>query len=218
MTSLALFDLDETLLAGDSDYEWGQFLVERGVLDRATYEARNRDFYDRYRAGTLDLAEFLDFQLKPLSWFSRAELDAWHAEFMTAKILPMIRPGARALLERHRDSLRVIITATNAFVTGPIAAFLGVPDLVATDLETQNGRFTGRALGTPCFREGKVARLEQWLAARGQRLADFEDSWFYSDSANDIPLLSLVTHPVAVHPDDRLRAHALAAGWPILMI
>ena len=218
MTSLALFDLDETLLAGDSDYEWGQFLVERGVLDRATYEARNKEFYDRYKAGTLDLAEFLDFQLTPLSWFSRDQLDAWHAAFMTAKILPMIRPGARALLERHRDGERVIITATNAFVTGPIAAALGVPHLIATELETVDGRFTGHARGTPCFREGKVAKLEQWLAVRGQRLADVGETWFYSDSANDLPLLSLVTHPVAVHPDDRLRAHALAAGWPILTL
>jgi HAD superfamily hydrolase (TIGR01490 family) len=218
MTPLALFDLDETLLAGDSDYEWGQFLVERGVLDRATYEARNKEFYDRYRAGTLDLAEFLDFQLTPLSWFTRAQLDAWHAEFMTAKILPMIRPGARALLERHRDNERVIITATNAFVTGPIAAALGVPHLIATELETVNGRFTGHARGTPCFREGKVARLEQWLAARGRTLADVGESWFYSDSANDLPLLSRVTHPVAVHPDDRLRAHALDANWPILSL
>jgi len=218
MTSLALFDLDETLLAGDSDYEWGQFLVERGVLDRATYESRNKEFYDRYKAGTLDLAEFLDFQLKPLSWFSRAQLDAWHAAFMTAKVLPMIRPGARALLERHRGGDRVIITATNAFVTGPIAAALGVPHLIATELETVDGHFTGHARGTPCFREGKVAKLEQWLAARGQRLADVGETWFYSDSANDLPLLSLVAHPVAVHPDDRLRAHALAAGWPILTL
>ena len=218
MTSLALFDLDDTLLAGDSDYEWGRFLVERGVLDRDTYEARNKEFYDRYKAGTLDLEEFLDFQLKPLSWFSRAQLDGWHAEFMTAKILPMIRPGARALLERHRGGERVIITATNAFITGPIAAALGVPHLIATELETVDGRFTGHARGTPCFREGKVAKLDEWLAARGQRLADFDDSWFYSDSANDLPLLSLVTRPVAVHPDDRLRAHALAANWPVLAL
>lgn len=218
MASLALFDLDETLLACDSDYEWGQFLVDRGVLDRAMYESRNREFYDRYRAGTLDLAEFLEFQLKPLSWFSRVQLDAWHAEFMTAKILPRIRPGARALLDRHRESERVIITATNAFVTGPIAAFLGVPHLIATELETEDGRFTGRALGTPCFREGKVTKLEQWLGSRGERLEAFNESWFYSDSANDIPLLSRVTHPVAVHPDDRLRAHAAASGWPILML
>ena len=218
MASLALFDLDDTLLAGDSDYVWGQFLVERGVLDRTTYETRNREFYDRYRAGTLDLAEFLDFQLKPLSLFSREQLDAWHGEFMREKILPMIRPGARELLESHRDSVRAIITATNAFVTGPIAAFLGVPDLIATDLETAEGRFTGHARGTPCFREGKVTKLEEWLASRGERFEDFSKTWFYSDSANDIPLLSKVTHPVAVHPDDRLRAHATAAGWPILML
>jgi HAD superfamily hydrolase (TIGR01490 family) len=218
MASLALFDLDETLLACDSDYEWGQFLVDRGVLDRATYESRNREFYDRYRAGTLDLAEFLEFQLSPLSWFSRAQLDVWHAEFMTAKILPRIRSGARALLDRHRDCERVIITATNAFVTGPIAAFLGVPHLIATELETEDGRFTGRALGTPCFREGKVTRLEQWLDSRGERLEAFAESWFYSDSANDIPLLSRVTRPVAVHPDDRLRTHAAASGWPVLML
>jgi HAD superfamily hydrolase (TIGR01490 family) len=137
---------------------------------------------------------------------------------MTAKILPSIRPGARALLDGHRTCERVIITATNAFVTGPIAAFLGVPHLIATELETRDGRFTGHARGTPCFREGKVTKLEQWLESRGERLDGFDESWFYSDSANDIPLLSRVTHPVAVHPDDRLRAHAAAAGWPVLAL
>jgi HAD superfamily hydrolase (TIGR01490 family) len=217
-TTLALFDLDETLLAGDSDYEWGQFLVEAGVLDRATYEARNKEFYDRYRAGTLDLEAFLDFQLRPLSWFSRVELDAWHAQFMASKILPIIRPGARALLDRHRDAVQVIITATNRFVTGPIAAALGVPNLLATNLEEIDGRFTGRASGTPCFREGKVTRLYEWLASRRERLADYDESWLYSDSANDLPLLSLVTHPVAVHPDERLRAHATERGWPIMSL
>jgi HAD superfamily hydrolase (TIGR01490 family) len=216
--ALALFDLDETLLAGDSDYEWGQFLVDTGVLDRVTYEARNKEFYDRYRAGTLDLEEFLDFQLRPLSWFSRAELDAWHARFMVSKILPIIRPGARALLDRHRDAVQVIVTATNRFVTGPIAAALGVPNLIATNLEELDGRFTGRANGTPCFREGKVTRLEEWLASRGERLADYDESWFYTDSANDLPLLSLVTHPVVVHPDDRLRAHAADRGWPVVSL
>ena len=216
--SLALFDLDETLLAGDSDYEWGLFLLDTGVLDRATYEARNKEFYDKYRTGTLNLEEFLDFQLTPLSWFSRAELDAWHAQFMASKILPIIRPGARALLDRHRDAVQVIITATNRFVTGPIAAALGVPNLLATNLEEIDGRFTGRASGTPCFREGKVTRLEEWLASRGERLADYDESWFYSDSANDLPLLSLVTNPVAVHPDERLRAHAADRGWPVMSL
>ena len=216
--TLALFDLDETLLAGDSDYEWGQFLIDRGILDRSTYEARNRDFYERYRAGTLVLEEFLDFQLKPLSWFPRTQLDAWHREFMEAKILPIVRPGARELLGRHRDDVRVIVTATNRFVTGPIAEALGVPDLVATDLESIDGRFTGRAFGTPCFREGKVVRLDEWLAARGERLADYERSFFYSDSMNDLPLLLTVTDPVTVQPDDRLRAHAERAGWPIIAL
>jgi HAD superfamily hydrolase (TIGR01490 family) len=216
--TLALFDLDETLIAGDSDYEWGLHLVALGVVDRATYEAKNQEFYDRYRAGTLVLQDFLDFQLYPLSQFSRAQLDAWHADFLASRILPMVRPGARALLDRHRGAERLIITATNRFVTGPIAAALGIPDVLATELEQDNGRFTGRAVGTPCFREGKVTRLREWLAARGERLDDYAESWFYSDSANDIPLLSIVTNPVAVHPDARLRAHAEAQGWPILSL
>src|SRR5512139_1685137 len=132
--TLALFDLDETLIAGDSDYEWGLHLVSVGAVDRATYEARNQEFYDRYRAGTLVLQDFLDFQLYPLSLFSRAQLDQWHAEFMSSRIVPMIRPGARALLDRHRGDERVIVTATNRFITAPIAAALGITNLLATDL------------------------------------------------------------------------------------
>jgi len=216
--TLALFDLDETLIAGDSDYEWGLHLVALGVVDGPSYQARNLEFYERYRAGTLDLQEFLDFQLSPLSQFTRAQLDAWHAAFLAERILPKIRPGARALLERHRGDERVIITATNRFVTAPIAAALGITNLIATELEQDDGRFTGRAAGTPCFREGKVARLHEWLAGRGERLADYAESWFYTDSANDIPLLSEVTHPVAVHPDDRLRAHAAERGWPVITL
>jgi len=216
--TLALFDLDETLISGDSDYEWGLHLVSLGVVDRETYEARNQEFYDRYRAGTLVLQDFLDFQLYPLSQFPRAQLEEWHAGFLASRILPMVRPGARALLDRHRDADRLIVTATNRFVTAPIAAALGITELLATELEQENGRFTGRAVGTPCFREGKVVRLNQWLAARGARLADYAESWFYSDSANDIPLLSAVTHPVAVHPDDRLRAHAAERGWPVISL
>jgi HAD superfamily hydrolase (TIGR01490 family) len=216
--TLALFDLDETLIAGDSDYEWGLHLASLGVVDRATYEARNQAFYDQYRSGTLVLEDFVDFQLYPLSQFSRAQLDEWHASFMVSRILPMIRPGARALLDRHRDAERLIVTATNRFVTAPIAAALGITNLLATELEQEDGRFTGRAVGTPCFREGKVIRLHEWLAARGERLGDYSESWFYSDSANDIPLLAEVTHPVAVHPDSRLRAHATECGWPILSL
>jgi HAD superfamily hydrolase (TIGR01490 family) len=216
--TLAIFDLDETLIAGDSDYEWGRFLVDRGVFDRATYEARNEEFNDQYRAGTLVLTDFLDFQLRPLSEYSRTQLDAWHAEYMKARILPIVRPGARGLIARHRGAVELMITATNRFVTGPIAAELGIPNLLATELEEVDGRFTGRSSGTPCFREGKVVRLTEWLAARGERLADYQESWFYSDSVNDIPLLSLVSHPVAVHPDDRLRAHAAEHRWPIISL
>jgi HAD superfamily hydrolase (TIGR01490 family) len=215
--TLALFDLDETLIAGDSDYEWGLHLVSLGVVDRAAYEARNQEFYDRYRDGTLVLKDFLDFQLYPLSQFPRAQLDQWHAAFLASRILPMIRPGARALLDRHRDAERVIVTATNRFVTGPIAAALGGMNLLATELEQEDGRFTGRAAGTPASAKGRSsASTSGW--ARGERLTDYAESWFYSDSANDIPLLSEVTNPVAVHPDDRLRAHATERGWPILSL
>jgi len=214
MKRLVLFDLDDTLLAGDSDYQWGQMLIEIGVLDRRTYEARNLEFYEKYKAGVLDLAEFLEFQLKPLGRHPRAQLDAWHAQFMTSKVLPMVRPGARPLIARHGDAVTAIITATNRFVTGPIASALGVANLLATELEEIDGRFTGREKGTPCFREGKVARLGEWLASRGERLSDYDESWFYTDSISDLPLLSIVTHPVTAHPDERLRAHALARGWP----
>jgi len=215
---LVLFDLDNTLLAGDSDYEWAQFLIEEGVLERATYEARNREFYEQYKAGSLDIRQFLDFQLKPLAQFPRGTLDAWHRAYMERKIAPMISAAARELVERHRDDLRVIITATNSFVTAPIARALGVDHLIATDPEQCEGRFTGAVAGEPCFREGKVARLTAWLAARETTLADFCESWFYSDSANDLPLLERVTHPVAVDPDPRLESVAASRSWPILRL
>lgn len=215
---LALFDLDNTLLAGDSDFEWAQFLIDRGVLDREVYEARNQTFYDQYKAGTLDIHEFLDFQLKPLSRHPRQVLDAWHAQFMAERIAPMMRDSARALVERHRGEVRVIITATNSFVTAPIARAFGIEHLIATDPEIRDGEFTGGVCGTPCFREGKVARLEGWLAARGQSLKSIIKSTFYSDSHNDLPLLDQVSHPVAVDPDAALRAHATARGWPVISL
>lgn len=215
---LVLFDLDNTLLAGDSDFEWAQFLIEEGVLDREVYEARNQAFYDQYKAGTLDIHEFLDFQLKPLSRHPRAILDRWHAEFMARKIRPIIRESARRLVERHRDDLRVVITATNSFVTRPIAREFGIDNLIATEPEARNGEFTGGVVGQPCFREGKVRRLEDWLAERRQTLGSFHESWFYSDSLNDLPLLARVTHPVAVDPDETLRAHAAAHGWPLISL
>lgn len=215
---LALFDLDNTLLAGDSDFEWAQFLIEQGVLDREVYEARNQGFYDQYKAGTLDIYEFLDFQLKPLSRHSRQVLDAWHRDFMERRIRPILRDSARALVERHRGDLCAVITATNSFVTAPIVREFGVEHLIATEPELRDGAFTGNVTDIPCFREGKVRRLESWLESQGRDLASFEASWFYSDSLNDLPLLTRVTHPVAVDPDDTLRAHAEAHGWPVISL
>jgi len=215
---LALFDLDNTLLAGDSDFEWAQFLIEQGVLDREVYEARNQDFYDQYKAGTLDIFEFLDFQLKPLSRHPRSQLDAWHRDYMARKIIPMVAPGAMALLQRHAADVCVIVTATNRFVTAPIARHLGVPHLIATDPEEIHGEFTGKVAGTPSFKVGKVHRLHAWLAEQGKTWADVSESWFYSDSLNDLPLLEAVHHPVAVDPDTTLRAHAEAHGWPVISL
>jgi HAD superfamily hydrolase (TIGR01490 family) len=217
---LALFDLDNTLLAGDSDYEWAQFLIDRGVLDRTTYAAENDRFFAQYRAGTLDIDEFLAFQLAPLARYPRATLEAWHAEFMDAKIRPMIGAPARSLVARHLDAghLCAIVTATNSFVTAPIAREFGVPHLIATEPEARDGGYTGAVAGVPAFREGKVERLEQWLAALGRPLASFAASWFYSDSHNDLPLLERVTRPVAVDPDERLRGVAQARGWPIVSL
>lgn len=220
MTRLALFDLDNTLLACDSDYEWGQFLVDLGVLDREAYEAQNAAFYEQYKAGTLDIHEFLGFALRPLAAHAPGDLDRWHREFMSARILPAIGEASRRLVRGHLEAgdLCAIVTATNSFVTGPIAREFGVPHLLATDPERVEGRFTGRVAGTPCFREGKILRVEAWLAANGRRLADFGESSFYSDSHNDLPLLERVTRPVAVDPDARLEAAARARGWPVISL
>jgi HAD superfamily hydrolase (TIGR01490 family) len=214
---LALFDLDNTLLDGDSDYAWAQFLIEEGVLHAADYNAKNDYFYERYKDGTLDIHEFLDFQLAPLARRPRAQLDAWHNEFMRRKIRPMILPKAPQLIAKHADALTAIVTATNRFITRPIADELGVRDLIATDIEEMDGVFTGKPRGTPTFREGKIQRVDEWLAAKGRKLADFE-SWFYSDSLNDLPLLERVTHPIAVDPDATLRARATEREWPIISL
>jgi HAD superfamily hydrolase (TIGR01490 family) len=214
--NLALFDLDNTLLAGDSDYEWGQFLIARGILSRDAYEAQNARYFEHYKAGTLDIHEYLGFALGPLAAHGAEELALWRAEFMRSRILPMITPGARALVAGHLGAgdLCAVVTATNSFVTAPIAREFGVPHLIATEPEVAAGRFTGRVAGTPCFREGKVRRVDEWLAALGHRLGDFGDSRFYSDSHNDLPLLERVRHPVAVDPDSALAAEATRRGWP----
>ena len=214
---LALFDLDNTLLESDSDHAWAQFLIEEGVLHPGEYHAKNEWFYERYKDGTLDIHEFLDFQLAPIAGRPRSQLDAWHAEFMQRKIRPMIQPGAMDLIAKHSDAVTAIVTATNRFITAPIAAELGIAHLLATDIEEVGGVFTGKARGTPTFREGKITRVREWLGERGERLEDFE-SWFYSDSLNDLPLLELVDHPVAVDPDAILRRHAAGRGWPIISL
>jgi HAD superfamily hydrolase (TIGR01490 family) len=214
---LALFDLDNTLLAGDSDYAWAEFLIEEGVIEGADYNARNDYFYERYKNGTLDIHEFLDFQLKPISGVPRAQLDAWHRKFMARKIEPIIRPKALELVRKHADALTAIVTATNRFVTAPIAAAFGVTNLVATEIQEADGMYVCKAQGTPCFQEGKIERVNQWLASRGHELADFE-SWFYSDSRNDLPLLARVDHAVAVDPDPVLRAEAERRGWQVMSL
>jgi len=219
-TNLVLFDLDNTLLAGDSDFEWARFLIAKGVLDREAYEACNQRFYDDYNAGTLDIQAFLDFQLAPLSRHPREELDAWHDEYMATYIRPMIRAPARGLVRRHLDegSLCAVVTATNSFVTGPIVREFGITHLIATIPAQEGGRFTGQPRGTPAFKAGKVERVETWLESLGLWWGAFGQSWFYSDSHNDLPLMSKVTHPVAVDPDKTLREHARGAGWPIISL
>ena len=215
---LALFDLDNTLLAVDSDFEWAQFLIEKEVLDLEVYDARNRHFYEAYKAGTLDIHEFLDFQLKPLARHPRKQLDQWHAEFMHRNILPIITQKARDLIDSHRDDARVVITATNRFVTAPIARELGIENLIATEPEEIAGEFTGRVKGVPSFREGKVERLKGWMAEHGIEWERVAETWFYSDSLNDLPLLSIVSHPVAVDPDETLKEHALRHDWRVISL
>lgn len=216
--NLALFDLDNTLLPLDSDHGWSQFLIEKGMLDRDVFEARNDTFYEQYKAGTLDIYEFLDFQLKPLHDIPRIELERLHQAYMDEVIHPSIRASAVSLVEKHRDAgdLCVVITATNRFITSPIVKAFGISHLIATEPEEVNGQFTGKVFGLPSFREGKIRRLYDWLANRGEALEKFNDVYFYSDSMNDLPLLEIASKPVATNPDDKLRAIATERGWPIL--
>ena len=216
MKSLALFDLDHTLLNGDSDHAWGHFLAEQGVVNGDEHRQRNEAFWAQYKDGTLDINAYLRFALAPIAGKSDADLAVLRATFMREKIEPMIGSAALRLLEKHAGELCAIVTATNAFVTKPIAQRFGVEHLIACDVEKVAGRYTGNPTGMPSFREGKVARVDAWLSSMGLRVEDFETSWFYSDSFNDLPLLKRVNRPVAVNPDATLRQVAIAHGWPVL--
>lgn len=218
--NLALFDLDNTLIAGDSDYEWGRFIVEHGLVDRAEYEDRNAAFHEQYKAGRLDILEFLAFALAPLASRPRAELDALHKAFMREKIEALMLPDALALIARHREAgdLCAVVTATNAFVTGPIVRRLAIPHLIATIPAQNGGNFTGAPRGTPAFQAGKIERVEHWLESLGLHWGSFAQSWFYSDSHNDLPLLSQVSDPIAVDPDPRLSEYAKQAGWKVISL
>lgn len=215
--ALAIFDLDNTLIGGDSDHAWGEFLVREGLVDAEQFRKANDYFYEQYLAGALDAHAHLAFVLEPLTRFSLEELDGLHQQFMKTVIEPMLLPRADALLDEHRDrgDTLLIITATNAFVAAPIARRLGVEICLATDPELIDGRYTGQVVGTPCFREGKIVRLMQWLEEVDESL---EDACFYSDSHNDLPLLEHVSRPVAVDPDPQLEKVATERGWPIISL
>lgn len=215
--SLAIFDLDNTLIADDSDYLWGQFLVDRGIVDASEYEVANAKFYDDYKQGCLDIVEFLNFSLRPLSEHEPDRLYRWREQFVEEIIRPLMLKPAQDLINKHKakgDTL-MVITATNRFVTEPIVKLYGIENLLATTPEFIDGRYTGNFTGTPCFQSGKVTLLEDWLKASNETL---DDSWFYSDSHNDLPLLSRVDNPVAVDPDDKLKAHAEHSHWPIISL
>lgn len=219
--NIAIFDLDHTLLPIDSDYEWGQFLSRIGAVDKEEFAKRNLEFFEQYQAGTQNPVEYLEFALGTLAKFPRAQLDQWHDQFMREVIKPTMLPVAHELLEKHRgaDDLVVIATATNRFVTAPIARAFGVAHLIAAEPElSADGTITGKLKGIPTSGIGKLTQTKNWLAAQGKSLEDFERSYFYSDSQNDIPLLSAVTDPIATNPNAKLTAHANAHGWPILKL
>ncbi|MDP3588993.1 MAG: HAD family hydrolase [Methylobacter sp.] len=215
--SLAIFDLDNTLIADDSDYLWGQFLVDQGNVDKNLYESANAKFYDDYKQGTLDIVEFLRFSLQPLADNNPEQLYQWRAQFIEEAIKPLMLKSAQQLIDKHkkRGDTLLVITATNRFVTEPIVQLYGIENLLATTPEFIDGRYTGGFNGIPCFREGKVKLLEAWLKDSTETM---QDSWFYSDSHNDLPLLKLVDHPVAVDPDETLAEFANTANWPIISL
>ncbi len=215
--ALAIFDLDNTLLNGDSDHAWGEFLVARDLVDNEAFREANDSFYQQYKDGSLDIVAYLRFALAPLTQYSMAELSELHREFMAQFIAPMRQGKADALIKKHKDAGDhcMIMTATNTFITRPIAEAMGIPDIIGSEAEISDGRYTGEPTGTPCFQEGKVILLKERLAAQSLSL---DGSTFYSDSHNDLPLLRLVDHAVAVDPDDTLRAEAQREGWPIISL
>lgn len=215
MMNLAIFDLDNTLIAGDSDHAWGEYLVARGLVDVEWYKRENDRFYADYCAGKLDIVAYSEFVFSFLAQHDTHTLQGWHDDFMRDVIRPIMLPQAQALINQHRaDGDRLlIITATNRFITEPIGRAFGIPELLATEPEMVNGRYTGKVVGVPCYKEGKIVRYQHWLAQQNQH---YDQVWFYSDSHNDLPLLQQVSHPVAVNPDDKLAAFAKAAAWPCL--
>lgn len=215
--TLAIFDLDNTLIAGDSDYSWGEFLVRQGIVDATRYRDMNEKFYQDYQRGVLDIRDYLAFALQPLAALSREKLSDLHRQFMAEVIQPMWLPAAVALLQEHRQrgDFLLVITSTNRFVVEPICARLGVDDFLATNLVVRDDLYTGEVDGEPTFREGKVHRLRQWLAGSGHSL---EGSYFYTDSINDLPLMEVVDNPVAVDPDEALAQVAAARQWKIISL
>ncbi|MDU0810646.1 MAG: HAD family hydrolase [Burkholderia sp.] len=222
MTNLALFDLDHTLIPIDSDHEWGRFMMKLGIVDSESFTRENNLFFNAYKAGKLDIRAYLASMLSPLAKYSRAQLSEWHAQYMQEIIQPEIMPVALNLVRSHINNgdLCCVVTATNEFITRPIALAFGISALIACEVETVDGHpdslLTGRSIGVPSYREGKVKRTEAWLSTLGKRFDDFKHSYFYSDSHNDIPLLERVTDPVVTNSDDVLRAYAQKRGWKIL--
>ncbi|HIF48337.1 MAG TPA: HAD family hydrolase [Cytophagales bacterium] len=215
--ALAIFDLDHTLLSGDSDHAWGQFLVDRGLVDPEVHQRRNDHFYEQYKAGSLDIHEYLEFAMRPLTEYDADHMHAERDIFLNDRIEPLVSQKARDLIRHHeeRGDTLLIITATNGFVTYPIAERLGIAHIIAPHPEVIDGRYTGKTVGIPSFQDGKVTRLKSWME---EHQHDMQGSYFYSDSHNDLPLLRLVDHPVAVDPDPTLQAEAEANGWPVISL
>ncbi len=209
---LAIFDLDQTLIGGDSDFLWGEFISEIGAVDANTYQAKNQIFFDQYALGKIDINKYLEFCMEPLSAYSMAILNKWHWQFMREKIQPILLPKAQKVVDTHaqKGDTLLVVTATNRFIAGPIALQYGIEHLLATEPEINNGRYTGKVLGEPCFQSGKIRHLNKWLKKTGKSI---KGASFYSDSHNDLPMLELVDNPVIVNADEKLTQIANHRGW-----